>query len=191
MTLRPWPLIASKSVFDAGLFQVTRDRARSPRTGGEHDFHVLHMVDWLTVVPLTEDGHVVFVRQYRHGSRQMSLELPGGLRDAADEQAQSGAARELSEETGYGGGEFFWLGDLRPQPALLSNRLRVYGARKLKLRGAPAMDAGEDIEVVLIDAQSVAAYVGRGEIDNAMTIAALAMASHAGLLSCQTSGGAR
>lgn len=191
MTLRPWPLIASKSVFDAGLFQVTCDRARSPRTGGEHDFHVLHMVDWLTVVPLTEDGQVVFVRQYRHGSRQMSLELPGGLHDAADEQAQSGAARELSEETGYGGGEFFWLGDLRPQPALLSNRLRVYGARKLKLRGAPAMDAGEDIEVVLIDAQSVAAYVGRGEIDNAMTIAALAMASHAGLLSCQTSGGAR
>jgi len=191
VTLRPWPLIASKSVFDAGLFQVTCDRARSPRTGGEHDFHVLHMVDWLTVVPLTEDGQVVFVRQYRHGSRQMSLELPGGLHDAADEQAQSGAARELSEETGYGGGEFFWLGDLRPQPALLSNRLRVYGARKLKLRGAPAMDAGEDIEVVLIDAQSVAAYVGRGEIDNAMTIAALAMASHAGLLSCQTSGGAR
>jgi len=191
MTLQAWPLIASRRVFDAGLFQVSCDRARSPRTGGEHDFHVVHMVDWLMVVPLTAQGELVLVRQYRHGSRQMSLELPGGLLDGASEGARAGAVRELAEETGYGGGELLWLGDLRPQPALMSNRLRVFLARGLQPTTAPALDAGEDIEVVLVDVREVSNRIARGDIDNAMTIAALAMASHAGYLACKPSGGVR
>ncbi|HEX7156200.1 MAG TPA: hypothetical protein VF229_03240, partial [Burkholderiaceae bacterium] len=85
----PWPLLRSQAVFDAGLFSVSRDRARSPRTGGEHDFHVVHMADWLMVVPLTADGRLVLVRQYRHGSRAISLELPGGLHDHGGERARS------------------------------------------------------------------------------------------------------
>ena len=85
--IRPWPLIASELVFDAGLLQVIRDRARSPRTGGERDFHVIQMVDWLMVVPLTEDKKLVMVRQYRHGSREASLEVPGGLRDGDTAEA--------------------------------------------------------------------------------------------------------
>ncbi len=189
MTLQPWPLVASRPVFDAGLFQVSCDRARSPRTGREHDFHVVHMVDWLMVVPLTAQAELVLVRQYRHGSRQMSLELPGGLHDGAEEAAQAGAARELAEETGYGGGELFWLGDLRPQPALLSNRLRVYIATGLRLNMAPALDAGEDIEVVPINVREVWGRIACGDIDNAMAIAALAMASQAGYLACKPSGG--
>jgi len=189
MRLQAWPLIASKPVFDAGLFQVSCDRARSPRTGDELDFHVVHMVDWLMVVPFTAQGELVLVRQYRHGSQQMSLELPGGLHDDANEAAQAGAARELAEETGYGGGEFFWLGDLRPQPALLSNRMRVYLARELRPTTAPALDAGEDIEVVPIDVREVSTRIARGDIDNAMVIAALAMASNAGYLACKPSGG--
>ena len=61
--IRPWPLIDSEHVFDASLFRVVRDRSRSPRTGGERDFHVIHMADWLMVVPVTVDGKLVLVSQ--------------------------------------------------------------------------------------------------------------------------------
>ena len=182
MTLCDWPLVASKPVYDAGLFQVTRDRARSPRTGGERDFYVVHMVDWLLVVALTTQGELVLVRQYRHGSRRMSLECPGGLHEESNEAVQAGAARELAEETGYGGGEFIWLGALRPQPALLSNRLHIFLARGLHSIRSPNPDSGEDIEVELIEATKIGSRVACGDIDNAMTIAALAMANHAGYL---------
>ena len=64
--IRPWPRLASQPVFDAGLFSVTRDRTRSPRTGAECEVHVVHMVDWLMTVALTADGELVLVRQYRH-----------------------------------------------------------------------------------------------------------------------------
>jgi 8-oxo-dGTP pyrophosphatase MutT (NUDIX family) len=179
---RPWPLVASEPVFDAGLFRVTKDRACSPRTGGERDFYLLHMVDWLMAVPLTVDGKLVMVRQYRHGSRAPSLEVPGGLHDGAGERPEQGAARELAEETGYGGGEFSFLGELRPQPALMSNRVRIYLAKGVRKTAEARPDAGEDIEVVLLERREVPARIAGGEIDNAMTVAALALASFGGHL---------
>lgn len=171
-------------MFDTGLLQVTRDRARSPRTGSERDFHVIRMVDWLMAVPLTEDNKLVMVRQYRHGSRETSLELPGGLHGGhtADESPEQGAARELAEETGYSGGAWTFLGQLRPQPALFSNRAWIYLARDVRLTGAPELDAGEDIEVALINVREVPARITGGEINNAMTVAALALALYGGYL---------
>lgn len=180
--IRSWPLLASEPVFDAGLFRVTRDRARSPRTGGERDFHVVHMADWLLVVPVTEEGRLVLVRQYRHGSRAASLEVPGGLHDGAGERPQEGAARELAEETGYGGGQLILLGELSPQPALLANRAWIYLAQGVRLTGNPEPDAGEDIEVLLLDPEEVSAHIAGGEMNNAMTVAALALARFGGHL---------
>jgi len=144
------------------------------------------MVDWLMVVPLTDDNKLVMVRQYRHGSRQNSLEVPGGLHDGdpAAETAEQGAARELAEETGYGGGTWTFLGQLRPQPALFSNRAWIYLARGVHATGSPAPDAGEDIEVVLLDIGEIPACIASGEINNAMTVAALALAHFAGQLQC-------
>jgi ADP-ribose pyrophosphatase len=179
---RPWPLVASEAVFDAGLFRVTKDRACSPRTGGEHDFYVVHMEDWLMAVPLTVDGKLVMVRQYRHGSREAGLEVPGGLHHGAGERPEQGAARELAEETGYGGGELSFLGELRPQPALMSNRVRIYLAKNVYQSGEPRPDAGEDIEVVLLEMHEVPARIASGEINNAMTVAGLALASFGGHL---------
>lgn len=178
--IRPWPRLASRRVFDAGLFRVTRDRTRSPRTGQARDVYVLHMADWLLVVALTTQGRLVMVRQFRHGSREAGLELPGGLADWADEPPGQGAARELVEETGYGGGTWSPLGSLRPQPALLSNRLLVFLARDVRSTAVPEPDAGEDIEVILVDPAELPACVASGEINNATTVAALALARFGG-----------
>ncbi len=178
--IRPWPLLASEAVFDAGIFRVTKDRVRSPRTGGELDFHLRHMADWLLVVPLNIDGKLILVRQYRHGTQEVSLEVPGGLHDQADESPAKGAVREVTEETGYGCSSDstipVLLGELRPQPALLSNRAWVYLAKGLRPVTGQNLDAGEDIEVVLLDPQEIPKRIANGEINNAMTVAALSLA---------------
>lgn len=174
--VRSWPQLASRTVFETGLFSVTQDRTRSPRTGTEVDVYVVHMVDWLLTVPITMDGKLVLVRQYRHGSRLPSLEFPGGLHDTAAEGPERGAARELAEETGYGGGALCLLGEMWPQPALLSNRVWIYLAQGVRQIHAPRPDAGEDIEVVLLDPDDLASRVASGEMNNAMTVTALALA---------------
>ncbi len=170
-----WPLAGSHTVYDAGLFRVSRDRVRSPRTGRDCTVHVIHMADWLMVLPLTTDHRFVMVRQYRHGARRTGLEFPGGLRDASDSCAAEGAARELAEETGYGGGELMPIGELAPQPALLATRARFFLARGVARVAEPRPDPGEDLEVQLIDAGAVDALVRAGEIHNAMAVAALTL----------------
>jgi ADP-ribose pyrophosphatase len=180
--IQAWPQLASQLVFDAGLFSVTRERTRSPRTGATRDVHVVHMADWLMTVPLTANGALVLVRQYRHGSRRASLEIPGGLHDRKNERPEEGATRELAEETGYGDGELILLGTLHPQPALLSNRAHIYLARGVRVVVPPKPDAGEDIEVVLVDPREVPDRIGSAEINNAMTVAALALAHFGGHL---------
>lgn len=177
-----WPLLDSAEVFDAGIFRVARDSARSPRTGAQRHFHVVHIADFVMVVALTRKRELVLVRQYRHGSRAASLEVPGGLHDAAGESPQQGAARELLEETGYGGGRWQLLGELRPQPAMLANRAWIFLCTELELVAAPQPDAGEDIELLLLPAAELVPAIADGRIDNAMSVAALALAQMGGHL---------
>ncbi len=116
------------------------------------------------------------VRQYRHGSRSIDLELPGGLLDHCDESPAAGVQRELLEETGYGGGDLISLGKLWPQSALLSNRIWVFAMTGVGMQGEQILESGEDIEVVLIKPESIPERIRSDEISNAMTICALALA---------------
>ncbi len=180
--IKPWPLISSQQVSDHGLFQLNKDRAQSPRTGEERDFLVIHMPDWLQVVAITRQGKLVLVRQYRHASRNTGLEVPGGLLDASDPDPASAAARELMEETGYSGGDIKTFGSLWPQPALLSNQVHFFGVLDVELTGPQEQDAGEDLEVVLVDPAEVDEMVKSGQIQSAMTVTALGFAQRAGMI---------
>jgi 8-oxo-dGTP pyrophosphatase MutT (NUDIX family) len=73
--------------------------ARSPTSGEEHDFYCIESAEWVNVVPVTTDGQVVMVRQFRHGSQTLTLEIPGGMIDAGETPAEA-ALRETREEVG-------------------------------------------------------------------------------------------
>lgn len=180
--LKPWELISSEQLSELGLFSVRRDRARSPRTGATHPFVLIQMVDWLQIVPFTERGELVFVRQFRHGSRTMGLELPGGLLDGEDGAEVTGAKRELLEETGYAGGSFEALGDFSPQPALFTNRIHLFLAQDVKQVSDLSPDAGEDIEVMLVRPDDINQLIQSGQIENAITMASLTLARCSGQL---------
>ena len=81
------------------MFSVERSIAESPVDGTRHDFYRIHSGSWAQIVPVTKEGDVVLVRQYRHGARVITLEMPAGLVDPGEDPAQA-AARECLEETG-------------------------------------------------------------------------------------------
>ena len=60
------------------MFQVRRDLALNPRSGAEHNFYCIEAVDWINIIPLTAEGEVVMIEQYRHGTDDITLEIPGG-----------------------------------------------------------------------------------------------------------------
>ena len=144
----------------------------SPRTGAAHDFVVLESADWVSVVPVTVDGRLVMVRQYRHGTGEVTLEIPGGLLDAGLSPLE-GARHELRQETGYGGGRWAPLGSVAPLPAVFTNHLHVFLAQDVILEGDLELDPMEDIGVELVPFEEVRAMVACGSIDHAQVLAAV------------------
>ncbi|MGD0623420.1 MAG: NUDIX hydrolase [Thermodesulfobacteriota bacterium] len=82
---------------------MKNERYRFPRRGQEHEIYLIDSLDWVNVVPLTADGEVILVKQYRFGTKGFSLEIPGGMLDQGTTLARA-ASRELPEETGFGEG---------------------------------------------------------------------------------------
>jgi len=136
-----------------------------------HDFYIIESRDWINVIPLTADHQVVMIRQYRHGSREITLEIPGGLLDPGD-TPEKAAVRELSEETGYQAEEYTEIGVSNPNPAIFNNRCYTYVARNVKKVSDLRLDQAEDIEVVLVPLSEIPGLIRNGKIDHAIVISA-------------------
>ena len=166
-----WELLESEHLQDCRILQVNRDIARSPHSGETHEFFSIESVDWVNVIPLTAEQEVVMVRQYRHGSRGVTLEIPGGMVDAGEDPGTA-AARELLEETGYAGQEPVRLGAVNPNPALFGNLCHSYvvqGARQV----AEIRNGGAEATVVeLVPLAGIPDRIRTGEIDHALVVTA-------------------
>jgi len=159
-----------------GIFDVYSVRRAAP-SGQRGNFIIVDAPDWVTVVPLArnESGEPCFVmvRQYRHGSRRITLEFPAGVIER-NEEPEEAAARELEEETGRRAKSITLLGEASPNPAFMCNRTFTYLATGVGLPGAQALDELEDVEVELIPVDVVVAEMGTGSYDNTIMMAALA-----------------
>jgi 8-oxo-dGTP pyrophosphatase MutT (NUDIX family) len=168
---RRWTPLETELLQDCAVFTVSRTATRSPE-GGTHDFFRIDSPDWVNVVPLTGSGEVVMIRQYRHGLRDVTLEIPGGLVDPGEEPAAA-AGRELTEETGYRAADLVLIGATNPNPALFGNRVHTFLATGLERIGPPSNPGHEETVVELVPEAELRGIVRAGGVDHALVIAAL------------------
>jgi len=167
-----WRELAREPVADCRIFTVERSVTESPVDGSRHGFYRIRSQDWSQVVPITREGEVVLVRQYRHGSARVTLEIPGGLVDPGEDPAAT-ALRECLEETGYRGRNVVSLGVVNPNPALFDNRLHAYLATDVELERPIANTGTEYTEVVLRPVRDLRSMLLSGEIDHGLVAATL------------------
>jgi 8-oxo-dGTP pyrophosphatase MutT (NUDIX family) len=171
--IQPWPLLTSKVLQDIPIYQLRQDTRQSPRTGKGHDFFVLYSRDWINVVPVTPEGNLVLIRQFRHGTASVVWEIPGGIMDLEDESPEQAALRELLEETGYEPEAMVFLGAVHPNPAIQNNRCHTFLAVNARRRQNQRLDTQEDIEVQEASWSEVSRMVDQGEITHSLVLTAL------------------
>ena len=171
MPPEPWKLLNSHRDKSYRIFSLRTDRAVSPRTGLDHDFFILESSDWVNIIPITRENNVVLVQQYRHGTREVTLEIPGGLVEKNDTPEEA-ARRELIEETGYDAQKIEPLGFVYPNPAIQNNLCYTFLATGVFHSGEQQQDEKEDIEVVLRPIDEIPRIIREGLISHSLVIAA-------------------
>jgi 8-oxo-dGTP pyrophosphatase MutT (NUDIX family) len=171
MSPKPWKLISSDRKASFRIFDLRIDRACSPRTDKVYDFTILETTHWVNVIPLTPRNEVVLIRQYRHGTREVTMEIPGGIVESKDSPVVA-AKRELLEETGYEASEMLPLGFVHPNPAFLNNRCYSFLGKDVRRVGKQTQDEKEDIEVLLRPLGDIPHLIEEGAITHALVLAA-------------------
>lgn len=148
--LQPWRQISSRYLHRETWFNLRSDAVVKGNGQTMEPYYVLEYSHWVNILPITNDGRVILVRQYRHALGQFSIELPGGIMDAHEINPMEAARRELLEETGYSAGHIEQVAVVATNPATHNNLLYCYLATGCQLTQAIELDENEELEMIVI-----------------------------------------
>lgn len=174
--LSPWTVEKSVHVLQDKWISVRADTCRTADGIEVSPFYVLEYPDWVQIVAMDDQDHVVLVEQYRHGLGITSLELPTGAMEPDDGDPIAAAQRELAEETGLSADTWQHIATLAPNPANQNNRCHVVLALGARPHSVPDDDPTERVRVVRATASEAVRLARSGAIVQALHVAALALA---------------
>lgn len=140
--------------------------------GNTAKWDFIHHDGAAAVVPVTEDGKILMVRQYRNALERYTLEIPAGKLDDPKEAGIVCASRELEEETGYRSDHLEWMITLRTTVAFCNERIEIFAAHDL-ISSRQNLDEEEYIDVESYTLEELKEKIFAGEIEDSKTVAAL------------------
>ena len=168
-----WKILSSEYLFKDLWFKVRKDICETPEGKIVNPYYVYEFPNWVTAVPVTEDGKIILVRQYRHALGEECIEIPGGCVDDTDKNFEEAIARELLEETGYSFSSYEYLGKISANPSTNNNLMHMFLARGGKKVGEQQLDGNEEIEVELLSVNDVKQLLRKNKILQSMHVTCL------------------
>lgn len=168
-----WKTLSAEYIFQDDWCKLRRDSYQTPSGKIVSPYYVYDFPDWVTALPVTAEGKVIMIRQYRHAIGRVCLELPGGCVDAGDDSMETAIARELREETGYTFSKYTSLGTINANPSTNSNWMHIFLATGGVKTGHQELDPNEEIEVVEFTIDEVKQLLRENKIEQAMHVACI------------------
>ena len=165
--------LRSETLLEGRAFKVRRDFLRAP-DGRETGYDIIEHSGSVVMVPVDDQGNVLFVRQYRPAAGTELLELPAGTLDAG-ESFDACTAREMREETGMAAARLEKIGEFFLVPGYSTELMAVFIATDLRPDALPT-DVDEFLKLERIPASTALRMAEGGEIQDAKSLAALLLA---------------
>ncbi|MEQ1678030.1 MAG: NUDIX hydrolase [Chitinophagaceae bacterium] len=168
-----WKTLSSEYLFNDRWFKVRREKCETPTGKIVEPYYVYEFATWVGALPVTADGKVIMIRQYRHALGETCIEVPGGCVDDTDNNFEAAAARELLEETGYTFSSYEYLGRISPNPSTNNNLLHMFLATGGIKTAEQQLDPNEEIEVVLVTIDELKKLLKENKIIQAMHVSCI------------------
>lgn len=152
-------------------FNITIDDVILPN-GDEKKFSYLDFAKGVCILPITVEGKVICLKQYRHAIKSWEWELPAGMIDTTDHSPIETAKRELEEETGYTAQHWLDLGSFYPSPGSTTEEIFLFAAAGL-IPSEQSLENSEQIELHRLTMQELKTLVQNGEFKHGAGLAAI------------------
>ena len=169
--IKEWTKISEAMACRGNIFSYWQVESQSADGRLRGVFDVLKFSNWVNVLAITPDQKMVIAQQFRQGTQEITLELPGGAVERGEPFLKA-AQRELKEETGYESSHWKLLGQVDPNPAMMSNTCQTYLALQCEKTAETSFDPLEEITTELYPVKEIPALVERGQIKHSLVIAA-------------------
>jgi ADP-ribose pyrophosphatase len=168
-------VLGSRLSYQGRKFKFVVEKLRLPK-GSEAEFEYIHHPGGALCVPVTNDGKLILLRQYRFSVRGRLLEFPAGTVEE-NEDPEGTIRREIEEETGYRAHQWQKLGEFSLAPGYSSEIIYAFLAKDLeRLETPPDQDLDEDIEVVTMSVDELKAAIFAGEPIDSKSISSFFLA---------------
>lgn len=163
--------ISRELVYKGHIIDMYKDTVQIPN-GNVAEWDFIGHKGAAAVIPVTDDGKILMVRQYRNALDRYTIEIPAGGLENKDEPMIKCAARELEEETGYHSDNLEFLLSLRTTVAFCNEKIEVFLARELK-KTKQHLDEDEYIDVIAYDVGELVDMIYAGKIEDSKTVSAV------------------
>ena len=166
--------VGSRRIYEGRVINLRVDDIELP-DGGRHVREIVEHRGAVAAVPITQDGDVILVRQWRHPTGGVMIEIPAGTREEGEEQLET-MRRELVEEIGHSAGRMELLAEIYVTPGYSTEVISLYLATELEPADGES-DADEKIELVRVPFSDALQWCRDGELTDAKSVAALMLAA--------------
>lgn len=170
--MKAWKILKSQLAFNTPWFKVRQDQIELASGRILDKYYVWLNKDVSAIIPITSDNKFILVRQYRHGSRETTLEFPVGYVEKT-ETPKAAAKRELLEETGYLAKNMALIGKLINNASKETGNIFVYLAQNIRQSPNSPRDPNEDIKLKYVTGTELTRLILNGKIRVSFTVAAV------------------
>ena len=175
MTLLPWTVQDSKQLIDDRWYKLRADRCETANGFTLDPYYVCDSSNWCHIAAFDEEDRILLTRQYRHGHREIAVELPCGMIEKGEEPKLA-IQRELREETGAVVETLYSLPPTASNLARDSNTVYPFVGTGLRIVAEQKLDPAEEIEFFLSSIPDLLSMIDRGQFKASMQIGTIFLA---------------